>query len=41
MRGKGGIFGSPNAAFTHQHRGNPVYKTEKIYATGWFTAITN
>lgn len=29
------------AAFTHQHRGNPVYKTEKIYATGWFTAITN
>jgi len=25
------------AAFTHQHRGNPVYKTEKIYATGWLT----
>lgn len=24
------------AAFTHLHRGNPVYSSEKVYATGWF-----
>lgn len=25
------------AGFTHTHRGNPVYSTNKYIATGWFT----
>lgn len=25
------------AAFTHQHRGNPVYTHDKYIATGWYT----
>ncbi|MGD8810950.1 MAG: 2OG-Fe(II) oxygenase, partial [Gammaproteobacteria bacterium] len=25
------------AAFTHTHRGNPVYSTSKYIATGWYT----
>lgn len=25
------------AAFTHTHRGNPVYKQDKYIATGWYT----
>ena len=27
------------AAFTHQHRGNPVYTHDKYIATGWYTLI--
>lgn len=27
------------AAFTHQHRGNPVYTHNKYIATGWYTLI--
>jgi hypothetical protein len=27
------------AAFTHTHRGNPVYSCNKYIATGWFTHI--
>jgi len=27
------------AAFTHHHRGNPVYTHDKYIATGWYTLI--
>lgn len=27
------------AAFTHTHRGNPVYTCDKYIATGWYTLI--
>tara|TARA_B100000131_G_scaffold155727_1_gene151168 strand:- start:1228 stop:1821 length:594 start_codon:yes stop_codon:yes gene_type:complete len=27
------------AQWTHTHRGNPIYKGEKYYATGWFNYI--
>ena len=27
------------AQWTHTHRGNPIYKGEKYYATGWFNFI--
>lgn len=27
------------AAFTHSHRGNPVYSCDKYIATGWFTFV--
>jgi hypothetical protein len=27
------------AAFTHTHRGNPVYSKDKYIATGWFNFI--
>jgi hypothetical protein len=27
------------AAFTHTHRGNPVYSCDKYIATGWYTYI--
>jgi hypothetical protein len=29
------------AAFTHTHRGNPVYSCDKYIATGWYTLIPN
>lgn len=29
------------AAFTHTHRGNPVYSRDKYIATGWFIHIPN
>lgn len=29
------------AAYTHLHRGNPVYSSEKVYATGWFNTYEN
>lgn len=29
------------AYFTHLHRGNPPYKSDKYIATGWFTTLLN
>ena len=36
---KAGNFAIWPAAFTHVHRGNPVYSCDKYIATGWFSLI--
>ena len=36
---KVGNFAIWPAAFTHVHRGNPVYSCDKYIATGWFSLI--
>ena len=37
VKPKAGLLCIFPASFTHTHRGNPVYSTNKYIATGWFT----
>lgn len=37
VKPKAGMISIFPAAFTHTHRGNPVYSQDKYIATGWFT----
>jgi len=37
VKPKAGTISIFPAAFTHTHRGNPVYSCDKYIATGWFT----